>query len=102
MCLQPCSTVQEIHRTYNNLHNSTEYMACHTILRSFQVAKCRPAKLKETGMDRVWVDGKEETRHNEQSYLHASYESTKITDNTLSTFGEYLALIGLNVKITVF
>lgn len=53
-------------------------------------------------MDRVWVDGKEETRHNEQSYLHASYESTKITDNTLSTFGEYLALIGLNVKITVF
>lgn len=53
-------------------------------------------------MDRVWVDGKEETRNNEQSYLHASYESTKITDNTLSTFGEYLALIGLNVKITVF
>jgi hypothetical protein len=67
-------------------------MAWHTILRSFQVAKGRPARLEETDMDRVWVVGKEETRHNEQSYLHISYESTKITDNMLSIFGEYLAL----------
>jgi hypothetical protein len=64
----------ETHSTYSKLCDR----GCHTILRSFCAAKCRPARLKKTHMDRIWDETRQ--RINLLSRL-VRIKKKKLTDN---------------------